>query len=273
MCGLTGWFKPNFPATVDRTQAAIQLIRRIQTRGEKGFGVVFIKNEQTRYIKYPGPFTEWMEANQKLIKAVAQSELLMAHTRQPTAGSISYRNTHPFLVGSYLCMHNGCISNGDELMLESAYVALGETDSEKAFCWLADNKFSKESFEKVTGSIASTSWNYATNELVLSADSMSDLEYIKTEAGAIWSSDGENIKRALKPLGVETETLYTLKSQIWRLPEDKTEEFKRYGYASTHSKHSSHESSKNELKSRLDSEKDKIVKEIGYDGTLETAYD
>lgn len=71
----------------------------------------------------------------------------MSHIRQANRGSVALENTHPFtreLWGRYWTFaHNGQLSNYESLDV-GRFVPVGQTDSEKSFCWLLnqlENKF------------------------------------------------------------------------------------------------------------------------------------
>ena len=68
-----------------------------------------------------------------------KSDNIIAHIRKATQGQIALANTHPFvreLWGRYwVFAHNGDLK-GFAPRLHGAFRPVGETDSERAFCWL-----------------------------------------------------------------------------------------------------------------------------------------
>jgi glutamine amidotransferase len=68
-----------------------------------------------------------------------RSENIVAHIRKATQGGVTLANTHPFvreLWGRYwVFAHNGDLQ-GFAPGLHGAFRPVGETDSERAFCWL-----------------------------------------------------------------------------------------------------------------------------------------
>ena len=68
-----------------------------------------------------------------------RSKIFIAHVRRASAGSVAYRNTHPFLreLGGreYVFAHNGTLNGVEQLRL-GRFRPVGETDSERAFCYL-----------------------------------------------------------------------------------------------------------------------------------------
>jgi len=68
-----------------------------------------------------------------------KSDNIIAHIRKATQGRVALENTHPFvreLWGRYwVFAHNGDLKNFNP-RLHAAFRPVGETDSERAFCWL-----------------------------------------------------------------------------------------------------------------------------------------
>ena len=76
----------------------------------------------------------------RLLQALPiKSCLVISHIRKATRGKVLLENTHPFmreLWGRAWCMaHNGTIKGSRRLPLEF-HVPVGDTDSERAFCWM-----------------------------------------------------------------------------------------------------------------------------------------
>ena len=66
-------------------------------------------------------------------------EVVIAHLRKATVGAVALQNCHPFvreLWGRYwVFAHNGDLKDYAP-RLHAAFRAVGDTDSERAFCWL-----------------------------------------------------------------------------------------------------------------------------------------
>jgi len=111
------------------------------TRAEEhkdGFGVAFFEGRGVRC------FVDHQSARHspvaQMIKAYPiRSDNVIAHIRKATQGRISLENTHPFvreLWGRYwVFAHNGDLKDFNP-RLHGAFRPVGETDSERAFCWL-----------------------------------------------------------------------------------------------------------------------------------------
>jgi predicted glutamine amidotransferase len=103
-----------------------------------GFGVGFFEGRGVRL------FVDHQSAR---VSPVAQlvktwpirSEHVIAHIRKATQGVVSLENTHPFqreLWGRYwVFAHNGNLVDFNP-RLHAAFKPVGDTDSERAFCWL-----------------------------------------------------------------------------------------------------------------------------------------
>ncbi len=103
-----------------------------------GFGIAFFEGRGVRC------FVDAQAANQSpvadLIKAYPiRSTNVVAHIRKATVGHVALENCHPFtreLWGRYwVFAHNGDLKNYHP-RLHGAFRPVGDTDSERAFCWL-----------------------------------------------------------------------------------------------------------------------------------------
>jgi predicted glutamine amidotransferase len=70
------------------------------------------------------------------------SKNVIAHIRKATQGGVALENTHPFmreLWGRYwIFAHNGNLPDFSP-PLDGSFTPVGQTDSERAFCWLLQN--------------------------------------------------------------------------------------------------------------------------------------
>jgi glutamine amidotransferase len=103
-----------------------------------GFGICFYEGKAVREFKDFKPSCE-SAISQFLQSYPIKSTNVISHIRQANVGDISLENTHPFhreMCGrTWTFAHNGQmdINNIPE---PSYYKPVGETDSEKLFCWL-----------------------------------------------------------------------------------------------------------------------------------------
>ncbi|OMG56740.1 class II glutamine amidotransferase [Azonexus hydrophilus] len=103
-----------------------------------GWGIAFFEGRGTRLFLDPQP-----SASSPVAELVShypiRSKNVIAHIRKATQGSIKLENTHPFmreLWGRYwIFAHNGNLLDFTPA-LDGSFVPVGNTDSERAFCWL-----------------------------------------------------------------------------------------------------------------------------------------
>ena len=111
------------------------------TRAEEhkdGFGIAFFEGKGVRL------FVDTHSARESPVAEMVRrypikSENIVAHIRKATQGRVALENTHPFvreLWGRYwVFAHNGDLK-GFAPRLHGAFRPVGDTDSERAFCWL-----------------------------------------------------------------------------------------------------------------------------------------
>lgn len=108
-----------------------------------GWGIAFFEGRGVRLFLDPQPSCSSPIA--ALVRAYPiHSTNVIAHIRKATQGNVRLENTHPFqreLWGRYwVFAHNGHLPelNGasNPLALDGSFLPVGETDSEKAFCWI-----------------------------------------------------------------------------------------------------------------------------------------
>ncbi len=103
-----------------------------------GFGIAFFEGRGLRH------FVDHQSATQSPIADLVRrypirSEHIIAHIRKATQGQVALHNTHPFvreLWGRYWAFaHNGNLVDYAP-KLHASFRPVGDTDSERAFCWL-----------------------------------------------------------------------------------------------------------------------------------------
>lgn len=121
-----------------------------------GFGIAFFEGPGVRC------FVDHTSANTSPVAAMVKrypirSKQVIAHIRKATQGRVALENTHPFvreLWGRYwVFAHNGDLKDFHP-KLHAAFHPVGDTDSERALCWLlqelAKNHASLPSVEHLT---------------------------------------------------------------------------------------------------------------------------
>ena len=121
-----------------------RFLREFYSHGREhphGWGIALIEGNSVRMRKEPVCSLESTFLKKRLSSPI-RSNLLLAHIRLATKGSIEYKNTHPFILAdnsgrTWTLEHNGTIFESGVL---SGYVRRqdGSTDSERILCYLVD---------------------------------------------------------------------------------------------------------------------------------------
>ncbi|HOG03486.1 MAG TPA: class II glutamine amidotransferase, partial [Accumulibacter sp.] len=106
-----------------------------------GWGIAFFEGRGTRVFLDPQP--SCVSPVAALVRSYPiHSKNVIAHIRKATQGGVALENTHPFmreLWGRYwIFAHNGNLPDFSP-ELDGSFTPVGETDSERAFCWLLQN--------------------------------------------------------------------------------------------------------------------------------------
>ena len=139
MCELLG-MSANVPTDICFSFAGL-LVRGGKTGPHKdGWGMAMHREGQAWCIHDPRPSAE-SDMAEVMSKSSLKCDIVISHIRQANVGDICLANTHPFhrqLWGeTWSYAHNGQLDASEKLVI-GQYQALGNTDSETAFCWLLD---------------------------------------------------------------------------------------------------------------------------------------
>ena len=111
------------------------------TRAEEhadGFGIAFFEGAGVR-LMVDAQSARSSPVAEMVRRFPIRSQNIVAHIRKATQGQVTLANTHPFvreLWGRYwVIAHNGDLKDFSP-RLHGAFRPVGETDSERAFCWL-----------------------------------------------------------------------------------------------------------------------------------------
>lgn len=106
-----------------------------------GWGIAFFRDGDVAVMREPEP-----SAHSPLLRFIHEqqtpSELVISHIRKATQGAVNLRNTQPFVreLGGrpHVFAHNGDLGDLRQRISvdESHFRAIGDTDSEHAFCYL-----------------------------------------------------------------------------------------------------------------------------------------
>lgn len=133
MCGLAG-FSLSRDERVDAKALAGALLLGIENRGRHATGAAFTENGETYVQKHAVTAHEFVpHLNMRPDVRVA-----LLHTRYATQGSVTNNaNNHPIDIGGIVGIHNGCLSNDDELFARLPVgVRRAKVDSEAIFATL-----------------------------------------------------------------------------------------------------------------------------------------
>ena len=111
------------------------------TRAEEhkdGFGIAFFEGPGVRLL-VDAQSARTSPVAEMVRRFPIKSRAIVAHIRKATQGRVALQNTHPFvreLWGrDWIFAHNGDLPDYRP-RLHGAFQPVGETDSERAFCWL-----------------------------------------------------------------------------------------------------------------------------------------
>ena len=158
MCGIAGYSVPA-RSTLDRTLAAQALLAAIAERGADAVGYAYRRPEDAyaTVVKQRTPASELLER----ITVPAEASQLLVHVRDYTKGHPSINaNNHPVRHGPVVGIHNGIITNDDELLAPHSCAraeARMTVDSEAIFALAAHSRNEPRALEHLRGALA-TSW-------------------------------------------------------------------------------------------------------------------
>ncbi|PKF63646.1 class II glutamine amidotransferase [Psychromonas sp. psych-6C06] len=139
MCELLG-MSANVPTDICFSFSG--LVKRGGETGphKDGWGITFYEGKGCRSFKDPKPSCQSRVAD--LVKDYPiKSKAVISHIRQANRGGVSLENTHPFIRElwgqNWTYAHNGQLTGYEDLSLGYAH-PVGQTDSERAFCWILD---------------------------------------------------------------------------------------------------------------------------------------
>ncbi len=138
MCGIAGWFSENGLTNEQKKKVhaiGTKIFEATQSRGTDASGFSYI-NRFGELITIKAPISsENMVKEKKWLRLAEPDEFpqsTILHCRQMTKGDpIKNENNHPLVVKKEIALvHNGCISNDEELKKDYELKGKGEVDSE-----------------------------------------------------------------------------------------------------------------------------------------------
>src|SRR2546421_10193745 len=158
MCGIAG-YSLSSRSGVDRTLAAQALLAGIADRGADAVGYAYRGGHDT----YPVVTKQRTPASRLLdrIEVPEHADELLIHVRDYTKGHPSIpANNHPVRHGPVVGIHNGIITNDDELLAPHSCARAEPrmtVDSEAIFALAAHSQNDPRALEAIAGSMA-TGW-------------------------------------------------------------------------------------------------------------------
>ena len=158
MCGIAGFSISDKDHRVIRTRVLSEaLLKQIQQRGRDATGAVWSEytdnGTELYYAKEALPADDFIKRNISFIPKHTRTALL--HTRYATKGSPENPdNNHPIVVPGIIGVHNGHISNDDEVFAELDVERIAEVDSEAIFQLLANSMDPVEALPTLEGRAA-----------------------------------------------------------------------------------------------------------------------
>lgn len=142
MCELLG-MSANVPTDICFSFSG--LVKRGGETGphKDGWGITFYEGKGCRSFKDPKPSCDSKIA--ELVKNYPiKSKIVISHIRQANRGGVSLENTHPFIHElwgkNWTYAHNGQLTGYEDLPLTRVF-PIGQTDSERAFCWIINQLY------------------------------------------------------------------------------------------------------------------------------------
>jgi glucosamine 6-phosphate synthetase-like amidotransferase/phosphosugar isomerase protein len=158
MCGIAG-YSVESGSTLDRTLSAQALLSAIAERGADAVGYAYRSPDDAyaTVVKQRTPASQLLER----IAVPGEATQLLVHVRDYTKGHPGISaNNHPVRHGPVVGIHNGIITNDDELLAPHSCAraeAKMTVDSEAIFALAAHSRNDPDALERLRGALA-TSW-------------------------------------------------------------------------------------------------------------------
>lgn len=198
MCGLVGVFGDMY---ANQLKFFKQALIADYFRGKHSTGMTCVKQSGEVFNKKlaidPINFLGLKDVDDNILMT---NTLMMGHNRHATLGGINSANAHPFEHGDITLMHNGTLTNKQQLQTRYSAPVFG-TDSELV-CWLLSEYTPQSIIPKLQGAFALTwhdkadnSFNFIRNDQRPMCMAISDsLVHYSSEAGMLqWVMHRNNI--------------------------------------------------------------------------------
>lgn len=195
--------EPILPSQIDL------LINSLEYRGNDASGVALVSSSGEIFVhkdhEQAWKFTA-SEEYKRFIREHLSPDILtvMVHTRKATKGNpFTNKNNHPLSVGEGVVVHNGMISNDDQLFSARQFARGAETDSDILRAILdANGSISKDALRdmsSVSGSVAAAMAHPEDPTKLMLLRSGNPLVIADDGSHLYWASDKRAIYRAARP--------------------------------------------------------------------------
>ena len=203
MCQLLG-MNCNTPTDATFSFSGFSQRGGITDHHSDGWGIAFFEGVGVRH------FVDHQEASRSPVAELIRrypikSQNVIAHIRKATQGEVALENCHPFvreLWGRYwVFAHNGNLENFQP-RLHGHFQPVGQTDSERAFCWimqeLSKSHASVPSVEELTLTL---------RELVPQISKHGTFNFLLSNGQALWAHATTDLHYVLRKYPFKTATL------------------------------------------------------------------
>jgi len=201
MCGIAGIYLRDLDLKVDLDSMLDTMLDEIEHRGGDATGFVALgKSGVTEWHRAACDVPDFKKYRRQVPKG---TWTILAHTRYATQGLPAFiENNHPIRRGSFYVIHNGHVSNDQELFKLSGRTPFGQVDSEAIPARLASlGKLTDAEIvmEEIHGSAAIAAVDERNpGELVLAKGASSPLYVLVTNKIVLWGSTQSCVKQAYK---------------------------------------------------------------------------
>ena len=166
MCGLVGCIRD------DALYKSIEGLKKLEYRGYDSCGIAFYNKSLHIYKSLKGVF----DLSKKVYKK--QASIAIAHTRWATHGKVSLKNAHPHKGDRIILVHNGIISNYQELKQKYSLSTKSDTDTEVALK-LIEYFYKNDLLDAINKAVELFNGSYSM--IIMDINDLSKLYFIKNK--------------------------------------------------------------------------------------------
>lgn len=159
-----------------------------EARGKDSTGVLTINRSNKTFSLFKSTVKSSEFMNRKKFKQV-EGDVYIGHTRFATKGAVTERNAHPLVKDKIILVHNGMISNDDELAKSNNNQQF-QVDSEVLLPIVQEEAWDK--LQKLQGTANFIAWNKETNILYIERHDNPLYWYVNEDEGIIALSSRGN---------------------------------------------------------------------------------